>query len=65
MSPLIRSIEVAAILGVANTTLEAWRIKGKGPRFLKVGKGAIRYDRKDVAEWIEAQKVSSTSEYGQ
>ncbi len=62
IEPLLSTDETAAIFGITRGRLEAWRVAGKGPRFLKWGR-AIRYDRKDVTDWIEAQKVASTSEY--
>ena len=62
IEPLLSTDETAAIFGITRGRLEAWQIAGRGPRFVKWGK-AIRYDRKDVNDWIEAQNVSSTSEY--
>src|SRR5262249_45780407 len=38
----LTDIEVAARLGVSRFTERSWRLKGVGPRFLKMGR-AVRY----------------------
>lgn len=52
---------VAARLNVKVKTLEAWRTRGGGPPFVRVGRLA-RYQRSDVDAWIESRRVVSTSE---
>lgn len=44
--------EVAAEYRLAERTLANWRAKGEGPRFLKLGKRAVRYRRADVEAFI-------------
>lgn len=51
----------ADILGVSVRTLQAWRVKGGGPVFVRVGR-AIRYAISDLNTWIAGRKASSTSE---
>jgi excisionase family DNA binding protein len=46
----LTDIEVAARLGVSPFTVRAWRHKGLGPRFLKMGR-AVRYRPEDVDEY--------------
>lgn len=53
---LLRTDEAAEILDMKPTTLEAWRCRGGGPVFLKLGKKAVRYRRGD----LEAFKKSGT-----
>jgi predicted DNA-binding transcriptional regulator AlpA len=48
-------------IGVKPATLEAWRCRGGGPRFAKIGR-AVRYYDSDLDEFIEARKRTSTSE---
>lgn len=43
------------------STLQKLRIKGDGPRYLKVG-AKVFYRREWMKEWIEAKVVTSTSE---
>jgi len=51
--------QVAEILGLAENTLEIWRHRGIGPKFLKFGR-ACRYRRADLEAWIDAQTRTST-----
>jgi predicted DNA-binding transcriptional regulator AlpA len=46
----LTDVEAAARLGVSRFTLRAWRLKGMGPRFLKMGR-AVRYRPEDVEEF--------------
>lgn len=43
----LTDVEVAARLGVSRFTVRSWRLKGLGPRFLKMGR-AVRYRPEDV-----------------
>jgi excisionase family DNA binding protein len=45
--------EVADMLGLSVATLRAWRHRGKGPRFLRLGR-SVRYLRSDVADFVRA-----------
>ena len=50
--------------GIAKrATLATWRSKSKGPRWLKLNGGAIRYRRSEVDEWLNvcARGTSSAS----
>lgn len=38
--------------GVPAATLQFWRCRGGGPRFVKIGR-AVFYRRRDVVEFIE------------
>ena len=60
MAKMLNENEVAAMLSLAPETLRAWRVRGKGPPFAKLGE-AIRYDEEDVKAWVEARKVSPES----
>jgi len=55
METMLDQNDVAAVLKVSPKTLEYWRCKGIGPRFVKVGKLA-RYLESDVKAFI--RKVS-------
>ena len=60
MNTTIRTKEAAAILGIKSTTLEAWRCRGGGPAFLKMG-GAVRYRESDLQAFIESRIRQNTS----
>lgn len=54
----LTDVEVAARLGVSRFTVRSWRLKGVGPRFLKMGR-AVRYRPDDVDEY-ERQALVDT-----
>ena len=61
----LTDLEVAERLGVSRFTVRSWRIKGVGPRFLKMGR-AVRYRSQDVDEYerqalVETQAPSDHS----
>jgi excisionase family DNA binding protein len=47
---ILTDVEVAERLGVSRFTVRSWRLKGVGPRFLKMGR-AVRYRSQDVDEY--------------
>ena len=54
----LTDVEVADRLGVSRFTVRSWRLKGLGPRFLKMGR-AVRYRPQDVDEY-ERQALVET-----
>lgn len=60
MEKLLTTQEVAGFLGIAPNTMEIWRIKGEGPKFVKCGR-YVRYRRQDVENYIELRTVTSTT----
>lgn len=53
--------QVADQLGMTEGHFAKLRVKGDGPRFIKIGR-AVRYDPADVKAWLDARRVGSTSE---
>lgn len=53
--------EVAELLGLSVATLRAWRHRGKGPRFLRLGR-SVRYLPSDVDDFVQASAVDTRSE---
>ena len=51
--------ELAELFQVEVKTLEAWRSRGLGPRFVKLGGREVRYRPRDVLEWLEKRVCSS------
>ena len=47
--------EAAAYLGLGKSTLEIWRMEGKGPQFTKAG-GRVRYNRAELDAWQRGGK---------
>ena len=64
MKEVLSGPETAALLGVKEQTLRAWRVAGKGPEYIRFGgpRGRVRYAREDVDAWLAGQKFRSTSE---
>ena len=54
----LTEVDVATRLGVSRFTVRSWRLKGVGPRFLKMGR-AVRYRSQDVDEY-ERQALVET-----
>jgi excisionase family DNA binding protein len=53
--------EVAALLGLSVATLRAWRHRGRGPRFLRLGR-AVRYLPADLEDFVRASAVDASPE---
>jgi predicted DNA-binding transcriptional regulator AlpA len=58
---LLNQSQVARILGTTEMFLEARRVRGGGPPYVRVGR-LCRYRPQDVEAWIESRRVTSTSE---
>jgi len=58
---LISHRDLAKALGRKPCTLQAWRRRGVGPKFIKLGAG-VYYTRRDVRDWLESCKVKSAEE---
>ncbi len=59
---LIDEREAASFLCYSKRALQNWRVRGGGPRFVKVSARSIRYRRRDLNRWIEERIRSNTSE---
>lgn len=59
---LITENKAAVFIGYTVRALQNWRVRGGGPRFVKVSARSIRYRRRDLMEWAEAHLCSHTSE---
>lgn len=53
--------EVADRLSLSVATLRAWRHRGQGPRFLRLGR-AVRYLPADLEEFVRASAVNAGAE---
>jgi predicted DNA-binding transcriptional regulator AlpA len=53
--------QAAEFLGLSVRTLQAWRVRGGGPRYAKLGR-AVRYRRSELVSFQQAHTVGSTSE---
>lgn len=53
---LMTQPETAEYLRVAEHTLENWRYRKTGPRFIKAG-GRVVYRRSDIDEWLDENTI--------
>lgn len=66
LTELLDNEQTAALLGIKPNTLAIWRLKGKGPRFIKLGtapQSPVRYDRDEVTRYLREQSFVSTAAY--
>lgn len=61
MSKLKTVEETAALLGLSPTTLNGWRVTGRGPVFLKLGK-SVRYSDEAIEAFKTQGQRRSTSQ---
>ncbi len=58
----VKKTEPAAVyIGVKKSTMEAWRCRGGGPAFVKMGR-AVRYRISDLDKFLEDRARTSTSQ---
>ena len=53
--------QAAEFLGVSVRTLQAWRVRGGGPRYCKLGR-SVRYQKRELVRFQQENTVSSTTE---
>ncbi len=54
---LLMEVHAAKFLNLSVRTLQAWRLRGDGPAYVRAGR-AIRYRRNDLVAWINENTVS-------
>jgi len=55
---LLSQKRVATMLSVTPRALEAWRVRGDGPSFIRISSRCIRYRRQDVEAWLATRFIS-------
>jgi excisionase family DNA binding protein len=48
--------EAAERLGLSRHTLNQWRLRGRGPAFVRLGR-AVRYAVSDLDAWARANRI--------
>lgn len=59
--PLRTEQEAAHQLNLSPKTLEGWRTRGGGPKFVRLGTRAVRYRPADLNEFVERGLRTSTA----
>lgn len=55
VEPLLKSDDVAKLLGVGPQCLRVWRMRGRGPRYVQASRAFVRYRPCDVRAWMAEQ----------
>jgi len=59
---LMTEKEAAGILCYSQRALQNWRVRGGGPKYVKVNGNSVRYQMRDLMTWIEDRKRGNTSQ---
>ncbi len=62
MSALLTTRQAAKELGLSPRTLQSWRVRGGGPRYIRIGRNRVLYDPEDLESWLAERKFRSTAE---
>jgi predicted DNA-binding transcriptional regulator AlpA len=60
---LLSAKELAELADMSVQFFDIGRIRGYGPRFVRLSPRRIRYRRADFVEWLEARTYQRTSDY--
>ena len=60
---LLNETAAATLLGVTRKCMQAWRVRGGGPVFYKVGR-LCKYSQADLDTWLSTRRRESTSDKG-
>jgi hypothetical protein len=61
---LIDEAEAARFLDLNPRTMQGFRYRGGGPRFVRLSSRCVKYRRIDLRDWAEAKLRTSTSDLG-
>ena len=61
---LLTRDEVEALFGITRRYLEVSAVRGDGPPMIRVESRMVRYRIADLREWLDARRVTSTSDRG-
>ena len=65
MDQYLTSMQLARLLNLKPQTVRAWRLRGHGPRYIRLGNGPkapVAYRQRDVEEWLEERTYRHTAE---
>ncbi len=58
---LLNEAEAAQSMALSVRTLQAWRVRGEGPNFVKLGR-RVAYRPSDLQKYIDSQVFGSTTQ---
>jgi len=59
---LLNEEQAAAFIGVTRRAMQAWRLSGKGPQYVKISSRCVRYRKRELVTWSEKRLQTSTSQ---
>ncbi|MBB3065349.1 helix-turn-helix domain-containing protein [Limibacillus halophilus] len=59
---LMTESEAADFLSYTTRALQNWRVRGGGPKFIRISSRSIRYRRRDLITWADERSRLSTSD---
>jgi hypothetical protein len=61
---LLTEADAAKLLKFTPRFLQARRVRGNGPKFVRISSRACRYRREDLLAWVDSLVRTSTSDRG-
>lgn len=61
---LIGENEAGEFLGISPRTLQQWRQRGCGPKYVSISRRCVKYRLTDLDLWAESRLAASTSDAG-
>lgn len=61
-SKLLTEKEAANLICYSQRALQNWRVRGGGPKYVKVSARSVRYQLGDVLDWIDERKQNHTGQ---
>lgn len=58
----LNEARAAELLSINPRTLQQWRLRGTGPKFVRISTRCVRYRYRDLMVWADRLLRSSTSE---
>ena len=62
MAPVLSERRGAELLGLSVHTRQRFRVEGRGPRYLKLGKKRVAYAEADISAWLDSCRRENTSQ---
>jgi predicted DNA-binding transcriptional regulator AlpA len=59
-SALLTERQLAGEWGLSHRTLQAWRVRGDGPTYVKVGR-SVRYPKAQADAWLSQRQAANTA----
>ena len=56
---LLDTPQAAKKLGLCARTLECWRLRGIGPKYIRMSPRAVRYRPRELARWVSERDRKS------